>query len=1116
TARIVAQFMDRVPYLTSKILESDEADASMGSPCACGTPTAVREVKCFNCSQAEPSCKSCFVAAHLNNPFHWAEVWDLDLGCFVRHTISALGAPFQLGHHGKPCGNAPPPMGFKITAETGIHALQIQFCGHWGTEGRPTLDRVDQLMDARLFPCTFAEPKSAITFNALKQFQIHHLEGKGAAFDYCGALRRLSDNSFTASVPDMYENFIRCSRMWSFLTTRKRLGQEHGINKFLPYRPPGNMMLYCPSCPEPGFNMDKRLLALPSHLRHLNQERQTADGNFHCNKSTKNSDPLDYSLYRGSTFFPTNEVLNDHLKRAPKSTCNYLKAVNNQDKKKFKNMEITGIVNVQCSHVFIKASVDLQFGERYANVDLALARAIRQKLAQKHEGEVTFVFDFEEWLKEEASIDRRASYDAACQYSVNLVSRFKVHSPDLVYIVEKLQWSVPALHIQGHQEECMYKFGTSYMVATGHFHGETAEFYWPELNQIGTQVSQQSGGHRQDTIINHHNDWNYKKMAKAFSLLINELRTADAKFQKHQRNFLGLSATYAVRIESEGWMKLSREPDTSNPKYTKSVYRYSKTKVPTQTAVYERMLSDEAAVVANTNVRLNLAGAFLNEGIRIQQDQLKTKKLVAHCKNHFSMALKNEIDEMREEIEKAIVQWRKEQKALKPWIEDRLNQEKACAVENELLGLPSDFDEEERQVLGIQAFVRQESDLREGAAFDSLAIVKLVAKAFRSMRDRKRKNDTGVYKNTMSQKQLNDTERRRDLHIADYMAARTALIKLDERDGAVKDQFPPLTVEDTLMKSRTLRRQLGDSGKVDGPIWAQGAISVGARGLLPPATKGAGSSTKGLASSTADGWGVKVTGGTDDGWLWTFKPGKMTEEEVRSWNMEGDRIQWFRAEAEMERWREQVEMKLAELRTTIRSFAAYKRIWTQLALEQDATQIGHIAYAKQKAHMFGLQEAEGRGALENDKTLGPKYGCIVDDEFDLLAFIQQNRAEDTALFDAVLAKAKEVAAVEKAEALKEAEGRVVALTSAWKAAKAKGDKDALRTALAKAEALKKDLVSGGPEPAEDAWETDEEEEEEVIGEEESEDDDDDDEGEEDEESEGEGTPDRMDGEGFTN
>lgn len=57
-------------------------------------------------------------------------------------------------------------------------------------------------------------------------------------------------------------------------------------------------------------------------------------------------------------------------------TCNYLKAVNNQDKKKFKNMEVTGIVNTQCSHVFIRASVDLEFGERYGSIFSDLVHTI--------------------------------------------------------------------------------------------------------------------------------------------------------------------------------------------------------------------------------------------------------------------------------------------------------------------------------------------------------------------------------------------------------------------------------------------------------------------------------------------------------------------------------------------------------------------------------------------------------------------------------------------------------------------------------------------------------------------------------------------------------------------
>ena len=65
---------------------------------------------------------------------------------------------------------------------------------------------------------------------------------------------------------------------------------------------------------------------------------------------------------------PACKCLLTRLRGVKKSTCTYLKAVNKQDKKKFKNMDITGTVNCQCSHVFVWSSVDMQFGERYVAV----------------------------------------------------------------------------------------------------------------------------------------------------------------------------------------------------------------------------------------------------------------------------------------------------------------------------------------------------------------------------------------------------------------------------------------------------------------------------------------------------------------------------------------------------------------------------------------------------------------------------------------------------------------------------------------------------------------------------------------------------------------------------
>ncbi|KAJ7789580.1 hypothetical protein B0H14DRAFT_2397373 [Mycena olivaceomarginata] len=1030
----------------------------MGQPCPCGRKElkdivdngaviqvekqALCEVQCHNCTLYAASCKLCFAEAHRTNPFHWAEVWDHQAGFFRRHNLTALGYPLELGHMGTVCKNRLASVPFVVTAETGVQRLDISFCGEviQGEDGLG--DRLAQLLNARLFPCTFKDIESAITFNALKQFQIHHLESKVAAMDYCGSLRRLTDNAFTASVPDMYENFLRCSHWWGVLTTRIRSGQEHGIDKLLVHRPMGNTVLYCPSCPEPDFNMDPKLpIQLPPELRHLKQQRSTLDGNFHCTMSTKNSDPKSYSLYKGSGFFPTDAVLKEQLAKAPatveKSTCNYLKAVNNQDKKKFKNMEITGIVNVQCSHVFVQASVDLQFGEHYANVDLALAIAIRQKLSECHRGEVTFSFvdddddidddDIDDNAIAADGIDRVMSYDAACQYSVNIVERFKKNENlrDLVPIVKKLRWAVPALHIQGHQEDCMYKFATSYMMATGHFHGETAEHYWPELNQIGTQVTQMNGGRRQDVITLNHNDWNFKKMAKSFALLLAQLRKADVAFEKHHTNFLGLSATHASRIIRENWLGRSRKPDLKNRKYVKSVYRHAQTKVPTQLAIYENMLADESAI-PNGFAPRNKVAAFLNEGILIQAEQLKLEKLVAQKSTHFTQALQKEVETLQDTIQNSIAEWRKLQKSLTPAVEARLNQLAARLIHKEMLGLPSDFSAEDRLALNLSAFEKEEGDLREGAVEDALMSVKLVVQTLVALRDRKRKHDSGVYKNTISQKQINDTERRRDLHIARYNVAAKALIRLGR---AREEEFPVLTVADTALKSRSLRRQLGDSALTDGAVWGQGAISVGSRSVgvaTAPTSKISGEGSLrpagtvmphrrgGQRTAVALGSAVKprVSGSRTkkphrkEGWLWTFKVGKMDQEELRRWMDEGDTIQWFRAEAEMERWREQVEILLADWRTTIRSFAMYRETWTRLAETQNPEDIGHIAYAKQKADMFSKRESEGRLLLPAHQTLGPKYGAIVEDDLDLVDFVMQRRSRHQEMLDAVLEAAK--------------------------------------------------------------------------------------------------------------
>jgi hypothetical protein len=200
-----------------------------------------------------------------------------------------------------------------------------------------------------------------------------------------------------------------------------------------------------------------------------------------------------------------------------------------------------------------------------------------------------FTFKFQ---AEIGDLDEAATYDIACEYVVNLVSRFEKHFPDQLQSVKKMRWGVPALHVQGHQDSCTYLFGTAYMECVGHFHGETAEHYWPEANQLGPHVRQMNLGHRQDTIINHHGDWNHKKtMHLGMSLLVEprkyspksleavdlaeDIQEAKRKYTEKRNHFVALSISSKDRVPE--WRKMPRTSKKVG-KEAVSVYKHSTTK----------------------------------------------------------------------------------------------------------------------------------------------------------------------------------------------------------------------------------------------------------------------------------------------------------------------------------------------------------------------------------------------------------------------------------------------------------------------------------------------------------------------------------------------------------
>ncbi|KAF7975232.1 hypothetical protein HWV62_10194 [Athelia sp. TMB] len=92
---------------------------------------------------------------------------------------------------------------------------------------------------------------------------------------------------------------------------------------------------------------------------------------------------------------------------------------------------------------------------------------------------------------------------------------------------------------------------------------------------------------------------------------------------------------------------------------------------------------------------------------------------------------------------------------------------------------------------------------------------------------------------------------------------------------------------------------------------------------------------------------------------------------------DSDRVQWFRARADMEAWVVEIEILEEEFRRTICGFEKMVAVWGRLA--SDSTKRGHSAYGMQKAAMYKRMADECRGKFVAASGAWPKDGQSLSD-----------------------------------------------------------------------------------------------------------------------------------------
>ena len=150
--------------------------------------------------------------------------------------------------------------------------------------------------------------------------------------------------------------------------------------------------------------------------------------------------------------------------------------------------------------------------------------------------------------------------------------------------------------------------------------------------------------------------------------------------------------------------------------------------------------------------------------------------------------------------------------------------------EQEVLYLPSDFAENDRLSLGLIEMADKQRKLTEGAANDAILRVQKLAKVLSNTRMAKRSDGVGQVHNTRATAIEMEVSFKLDQAIWDYNDLRQILLKL-----GVSDEDPvyrPLTLEDTFRKPTMSNRNLGDTYRNDGPLWAANAGVTG--GARPP------------------------------------------------------------------------------------------------------------------------------------------------------------------------------------------------------------------------------------------------------------------------------------------
>ncbi|KAG1741401.1 hypothetical protein EDD22DRAFT_786709, partial [Suillus occidentalis] len=826
------------------------------------------EYRCRDCFGTALYCKGCTLARHQESPLHRLQHWFN--GHFENTSLKSLGLRIQLGHHvGERCYNPVSTVfheDFVVLDINGVHSVAVDFCGCKTAQSPPT-----QLLRVWWFPATSLHPKTAATFRLLHHFQILTFESKASAFECWQTLSRLSDNSGINRPKDRYEALLQMIKEWQNLTLLKRFGHGHdpeGISA----TQPGSCAVLCPACPQPRKNLPQGWEDASPEKRWLYGIFLAIDANFRLVRKNVSSDAVDPGLSHGWSYVVEEKgyktFLNEVGKQPQeKSTCTSHNAVNLAETKNSHGLAATGAGTVDCArHNFKRpcAVGDLQKGEKYVNMDYLFCSTIQYT-------KDLLVFNI--------------SYDIACQWSKNLQEQMRKY-PDHIRFDRSnkfITFLVPKFHLPAHILACQITYSHNLIRGMGRTDGEAPERGWANINPVATSTRKMGPGSWRDTLDDHFGDFNWKKLTNLGESLLRKLKVAIPEHDQHQRDFHKFDNTLiAERPEEVSRWKIAIEEWEADMSMTNPFGATTTTM--TQASVRLSLSQNEAEDLehgVDHSLHSEISPTVLiSTGIGIEEEQYRLRRDISALGAHSTDLQHSKIQDRMNTLQRKVEQWCQVQLLYMPLV-SRIRtthssssgtfEEKAHEIN---LLLPSELKQHTRDAVCDEQLCRFEWELHRGQSFDALDDLRRHLLLRTHLYKFKDTNIRGQQANMRASAIIGKVERNVVEAAERYHRARNALKNLHEMLGEHhwQEVFP------ILEQAHVRSMSEGEAGQ-----------SEGNRMLS---------------------------------WIWKTH-GVAVAVEVLT---DALRIEWCKARACANRWTEEVQLLLEEMRR-VRAFLSWHAMW---------------------------------------------------------------------------------------------------------------------------------------------------------------------------------------------